>query len=42
VHAILHEDADLSATFAALWSRPIEGEPRALTLQLDHPAGQPV
>ncbi|SIT14864.1 glycerol-3-phosphate dehydrogenase (NAD(P)+) [Roseivivax lentus] len=40
VHAILHEGADLSSTFVALWSRPIESEPRALSIQLDHPASQ--
>ena len=38
VHAILHEGADLSSTFVALWSRPIESEPRALSIKLDHPA----
>jgi glycerol-3-phosphate dehydrogenase (NAD(P)+) len=38
VRAILHDGADLGATFAALWSRPIEAEPRALDLSFDHPA----
>lgn len=38
VHAILHEGADLRATFAQLWARPIEGEPRTLPLRFDHPA----
>lgn len=38
VRAILHEDANLGATFAALWSRPIQAEPRAMALSLDHPA----
>jgi glycerol-3-phosphate dehydrogenase (NAD(P)+) len=38
VRAILHHDADVGETFAALWSRPIEAEPRALDLSFDHPA----
>src|SRR6056297_3844228 len=38
VRAILHNGAELGDTFAALWSRPIEGEPRALDLSFDHPA----
>ncbi|WP_095587417.1 NAD(P)H-dependent glycerol-3-phosphate dehydrogenase [Actibacterium ureilyticum] len=38
VRAILHHDADLGATFAALWASPIEAEPRALELSFDHPA----
>ena len=38
VHAILHGGAPLSDTFAALWTAPIEGEPRTLDLSLDHPA----
>lgn len=37
VHDILHEGADLRETFARLWSRPIEGEPKGLSLYLDHP-----
>ena len=36
VHSILHEGAPLAETFRALWSRPIEGEPRALDINL-HP-----
>lgn len=32
VHDILHEGADLHATFRALWSRPIQPEPRTLTI----------
>ncbi|MHA6323734.1 NAD(P)H-dependent glycerol-3-phosphate dehydrogenase [Roseivivax sp. CAU 1753] len=40
VHGILHENADLSSTFVTLWSRPIESEPRALGIQLDHPASR--
>ena len=39
VHAILHEGADLRETFAALWARPLQGEPRTLDVTLDHPAG---
>lgn len=38
VRAILHDGADLGATFAALWARPIEAEPRAMGLSLSHPA----
>ncbi|WP_116131966.1 NAD(P)H-dependent glycerol-3-phosphate dehydrogenase [Tropicimonas sp. IMCC34043] len=38
VHDILHEGADLRATFAALWARPLTGESRALNLELDHPS----
>jgi len=38
VRAILHEDAELGASFAALWARPIEAEPRAMDLSFDHPA----
>ncbi|MGI1662572.1 NAD(P)H-dependent glycerol-3-phosphate dehydrogenase [Palleronia sp. KMU-117] len=38
VRAVLHEGAHLGRTFAGLWSRPIEAEPRALALSLDHPA----
>jgi glycerol-3-phosphate dehydrogenase (NAD(P)+) len=37
VHDILHEGADLRETFARLWSRPIEGEPKGLALYFDHP-----
>lgn len=36
VHAVLCDGADLEDTFAALWSRPIEGEPRALNLMMPH------
>jgi glycerol-3-phosphate dehydrogenase (NAD(P)+) len=38
VRTILHDGADLGTTFAALWSRPIEAEPRAMDLALTHPA----
>lgn len=39
VFRVLHCDADLRATFAHLWSRPIMGEPRALDIVIDHPSG---
>lgn len=38
VRSILHDGADLGRAFAALWARPIEAEPRAMGLSLDHPA----
>jgi glycerol-3-phosphate dehydrogenase (NAD(P)+) len=38
VRAILHDGADLGATFAQLWARPIEAEPRAMDLSFNHPA----
>jgi glycerol-3-phosphate dehydrogenase (NAD(P)+) len=38
VRAILHDNADLGAAFAALWAAPIEAEPRAMDLSLAHPA----
>ncbi len=38
VRAFLHEDVAISAAFATLWARPIEGEPRALDLEIGHPA----
>ncbi|SFQ61865.1 glycerol-3-phosphate dehydrogenase (NAD(P)+) [Roseivivax halotolerans] len=38
VHAILHEGADLSQTFTELWARPIESEPRALSIRIAHPS----
>lgn len=38
VRAILHDGAELGDTFARLWSRPIEAEPRALDLSFAHPA----
>lgn len=40
VRSILHHGAELGETFAALWSRPIEAEPRALDLIFDHPASE--
>ena len=42
VHDILHEGADLRETFAALWARPITGEPRALNVEVEHPAAADV
>jgi glycerol-3-phosphate dehydrogenase (NAD(P)+) len=41
VHAILHEGADLPRTFADLWARPIVGEPKALDIEMEHPAAGP-
>ncbi|EIE52541.1 NAD(P)H-dependent glycerol-3-phosphate dehydrogenase [Salipiger aestuarii] len=41
VHAVLHEGAPLAETFRALWSRPIEGEPRALDITLHPHEGDP-
>ena len=38
VRSILHDGAEIGTAFAALWARPIEAEPRAMTLALDHPA----
>ncbi|WP_319529898.1 NAD(P)H-dependent glycerol-3-phosphate dehydrogenase [uncultured Cohaesibacter sp.] len=38
VRQILHEGADIGQTFAALWSRPIEAEPKAMDLSFAHPA----
>ncbi|ETX29526.1 NAD(P)H-dependent glycerol-3-phosphate dehydrogenase [Roseivivax isoporae] len=38
VHAILYDGANLSRTFTELWARPIESEPRALDIELAHPA----
>ncbi|KMK67472.1 NAD(P)H-dependent glycerol-3-phosphate dehydrogenase [Puniceibacterium sp. IMCC21224] len=37
VHTVLHEGADLVTTFSDLWARPIESEPRTLTMELFHP-----
>ncbi|RVV96739.1 NAD(P)-dependent glycerol-3-phosphate dehydrogenase [Mesobaculum littorinae] len=37
VHAVLHRKADLQDTFRDLWSRPIESEPKALEISLNHP-----
>lgn len=38
VHSILHGGADLNKAFADLWTRPIEGEPRTLSISLSNPA----
>ncbi len=35
VHDVLHDGADLAETFRALWSRPIQPEPRTLMLTFD-------
>ena len=40
VRAILHEGAPFDQTFAELWTRPIEAEPRALDLAFAHPASR--
>lgn len=37
VYRILHQGADVRETFAKLWSRPIEGERRGLSISIDHP-----
>ena len=38
VHSILNGGAELRPAFHALWTRPIAGEPRALTISLVNPA----
>ncbi len=38
VRSVVHDGADFNATFRALWTRPIEAEPRALDVVLQHPA----
>ena len=38
VRTVLQDGVPLDAAFAALWSRPIEAEPRAMDLSFDHPA----
>lgn len=38
VREMLHCGADIGETFAALWSQPIQGEPRALSFEMAHPA----
>jgi len=40
VRQILHDGAAIGPTFAALWARPIEAEPKALDILIDHPAGE--
>ncbi|MEM6622496.1 MAG: NAD(P)H-dependent glycerol-3-phosphate dehydrogenase [Pseudomonadota bacterium] len=40
VRSILHDGAELGETFARLWSRPLEAEPRALDVTLEHPADE--
>ncbi|MEM6971256.1 MAG: NAD(P)H-dependent glycerol-3-phosphate dehydrogenase [Pseudomonadota bacterium] len=38
VRAIVHDGTSLGEAFAALWSRPLEAEPRAMDLTFAHPA----
>jgi glycerol-3-phosphate dehydrogenase (NAD(P)+) len=38
VRDILHDGTDLGDAFAALWSRPIEAEPKAMDVSFSHPA----
>lgn len=38
VRAIVHDRAEIAPTLIELWSRPLEAEPKALDLALDHPA----
>jgi len=38
VRAILFDGAPIGETFATLWSRPIQAEPRSLDLEFAHPA----
>nr|WP_245398558.1 NAD(P)H-dependent glycerol-3-phosphate dehydrogenase [Oceaniglobus trochenteri] len=40
VRHILHDGADLKDTFARMWSSPIESEPRAMGLSLNHPSAR--
>ncbi|MEM8631328.1 MAG: NAD(P)H-dependent glycerol-3-phosphate dehydrogenase [Pseudomonadota bacterium] len=40
VRSILHAGADMGETFARLWARPIEAEPNAMTLWIDHPMAE--
>ncbi len=38
VRSVLHEQADFGSTFARLWARPLEAEPAAMRISLEHPA----
>lgn len=38
VRAILHDGQPIATTFARFWSEPIESEPRAMSLTVEHPA----
>jgi glycerol-3-phosphate dehydrogenase (NAD(P)+) len=38
VRSFLHEGVSIPTAFAALWGRPIQGEPRALDFEIGHPA----
>ncbi|WP_308860937.1 NAD(P)H-dependent glycerol-3-phosphate dehydrogenase [Oceanibium sediminis] len=42
VNAVLDGRADLRAAFHALWTQPIESEPRAMDLSLANPVGAPL
>jgi glycerol-3-phosphate dehydrogenase (NAD(P)+) len=39
VRSVLHDGAALGTTFAGLWARPLEAEGAALSLSIEHPAG---
>ena len=38
VRRVVHDGQPFAEAFRALWTRPIQGEPRAMTLELAHPA----
>lgn len=38
VQAILRDGAELGMSFAVLWARPLEAEPRGMDLSFEHPA----
>ncbi|WP_233270395.1 NAD(P)H-dependent glycerol-3-phosphate dehydrogenase [Chachezhania sediminis] len=38
VRSVLHDKVDLGTAFASLWARPIEAEPKAMSLAFSHPA----
>ena len=40
VRAILHDGAGIGVSFAALWARPIEAEPRMMDVAFRHPASE--
>lgn len=40
VRAILHDGADLQASFAALWARPLLAEPDTMALAFTHPMAE--
>jgi glycerol-3-phosphate dehydrogenase (NAD(P)+) len=39
VRSVVHDGQPFAEAFHALWTRPLEGEPRALELAIAHPAG---